>query len=177
MAAQAELDADSVEGRSRREKLKDALKAINREEHGLGIEMNQRYESKAVYQVGQGKIVPFLEDPLEYYCPTTYPGARLPHVWLGDHVPSKYISTVDLAGKGQFTLFTGIGGQGWKVAAEQLSTELGMLILLDMGKITKTCISIGRILEMCLSLAACLHGLTILWRGDVRLGRRRQRQN
>jgi hypothetical protein len=90
--------------------------------------MNQRYESKAVYQADQGASGPFPVDPLEHYCPTTYPGARLPHVWLGDHTPSKYISTIDLAGKGLFTLFTGIGGQGWKGAAEQLSTELGVPI-------------------------------------------------
>ncbi|KAH8887264.1 hypothetical protein GQ53DRAFT_874391 [Thozetella sp. PMI_491] len=122
--AQAELDADSLEGRIRRESLSRALRAIDREEHGLGIEMNQRYQSSAVFQADQGSAPVFTKDPLEHYHPTTYPGARLPHAWLGNHVPSKYISTIDLAGKGKFALFTGIGGQGWKAAADQIASEL-----------------------------------------------------
>lgn len=126
MKAHAEIYADSPEGSARRAKLSKALQAIDREEHGLGIEMNQRYISSAVYQTDQGEMPPFNKDPLEHYHPTTYPGARLPHVWLGDHIPSKKISTIDLAGKGQFTLFTGIGGQPWKLAAETISSEIGV---------------------------------------------------
>ncbi|KAH8913105.1 hypothetical protein BR93DRAFT_871141 [Coniochaeta sp. PMI_546] len=124
--AHSELYAETPEGQLRRQDLTKALRAIDREEHGLGIEMNQRYESTAVYQVDQGPKPAFTRDALEYYHPTTYPGARLPHAWLGNHIPSKYISTIDLAGKGKFTLFTGIGGQGWKAAAAQVSSELGI---------------------------------------------------
>lgn len=128
MKAHAEIYADSPEGSARRERLLKALRAIDKEEHGLGIEMNQRYVSSAVHQADQGPMPAFDRDPLKHYHPTTYPGARVPHVWLGNHVPSKYISTIDLAGKGRFTLFTGIGGEAWKVAAEQLSKELGLAI-------------------------------------------------
>ena len=128
MKAHNELYADSPEGTARRERLAKALRAIDREEHGLGIEMNQRYTSSAVYQADQGRWPEFTRDPMAHYDPTTYPGARLPHVWLGNHVPSKYISTIDLAGKGRFTLFTGIGGHGWKAAAEKVSSELGLPI-------------------------------------------------
>lgn len=126
--ANSELYADSAEGRTRRANLSKALRAIDREEHGLGIEMNQRYRSSAVYHADQGATPEFTKDPLEHYHPTTYPGARLPHAWLGDHTPSKYISTIDLAGKGCFTIFTGIGGQVWKTAAETISLELGISI-------------------------------------------------
>ncbi|KAI0105865.1 FAD binding domain-containing protein [Daldinia grandis] len=126
--AHDELYADSPEGSIRREKLAKAFRANDKEEHGLGVEMNQRYVSSAVYQADQGATPAFTRNPLEHYHPTTYPGARLPHVWLCNHTPSKYISTIDLAGKGQFTLFTGIGGQHWKKAAEQLSSELGVPI-------------------------------------------------
>ena len=126
MKAHSELYADTPAGHTRRENLSKALRAIDREEHGLGIEMNQRYRSTAVYQNDQGPTPAFARDPLEHYHPTTYPGARLPHAWLGNHVPSKYISTIDLAGKGHFTLFTGIGGEGWKSAAAQISSELGI---------------------------------------------------
>ena len=128
MKAHSELYADSVEGRTRRENLSKALRAIDREEHGLGIEMNQRYRSSAVYHADQDATPEFTRDPLEHYHPTTYPGSRLPHAWLGNHTPSKYISTIDLAGKGRFALFTGIGGRHWKTAAETVSSELGISI-------------------------------------------------
>ncbi|KAI1803009.1 FAD binding domain-containing protein [Daldinia bambusicola] len=128
MKIQKEIYAESPEGVARRARLSKAFKAIDVEVQGLGIEMNQRYVSSAVYQADQGAKPAFTRDPLLYYHPTTYPGARLPHVWLGDHIPSKYISTIDLAGKGQFTLFTGIGGQHWIKAAEQLSSETGVPI-------------------------------------------------
>ena len=129
LAAHKELFEDSEKGRARRARLAKALKGINREEHGLGIEMNQRYTSSAVFHSNQGEVPTFDTDDLEHYHPTTYPGARLPHVWLNHSVPGKYISTIDLAGKGRFTLFTGIGGQGWKAAAKELSNELKIEIV------------------------------------------------
>ena len=43
--------------------------------------------------------------------PTTWPGARLPHCWL--ERGGERVSTHDLAGKGRFTLLTGIGGEAW----------------------------------------------------------------
>jgi hypothetical protein len=126
--ANDELSADTEAGRIRRGKLAAALKMINREEHGLGIEMNQRYTSTAVYKADQGETPTFATDPLEYYHPTTYPGARVPHVWLHGAVPSKPVSTIDLSGKGRFALFTGIGGGKWKDAAKEFSAELGVPI-------------------------------------------------
>ena len=130
MAARVEafniLKEDSERGRNRRADLQDALRLINREEHGLGIEMNQRYTSTAVHKADQGPQPAFAKDPLEHYHPTTYPGARVPHVWLSRTVPSKAISTYDLAGKGHFTLFTGIGGEDWRGAAEKVGKDLGV---------------------------------------------------
>jgi hypothetical protein len=123
------LKEDSERGRQRRGELQATLKLINREEHGLGIEMNQRYTSTAVYKYDQGNMPIFTTDPLEHYHPTTYPGARLPHVWLSRTIPSKPVSTIDLAGKGRFALFTGIGGQGWKTAADEVSLQLGVPIV------------------------------------------------
>ncbi|KIW92098.1 uncharacterized protein Z519_07082 [Cladophialophora bantiana CBS 173.52] len=120
------LKEDSERGRKRRADLQAALRLINREEHGLGIEMNQRYTSSAVHKSDQGPQPTFDSDPLEHYHPTTYPGARVPHVWLSRTVPSKAISTYDLAGKAHFTLFTGIGGDGWRAAAKKVSSELGV---------------------------------------------------
>jgi len=122
------LKEDSERGRARRQELADGLRLINREEHGLGIEMNQRYTSSAVYKSDQGPPPSFATDPLEHYHPTTYPGARLPHVWLTRTIPGKPVSTLDLAGKGRFALFTGIGGQGWRTAAQHAVAKLGVAI-------------------------------------------------
>jgi 2,4-dichlorophenol 6-monooxygenase len=63
-------------------------------------------------------------DPELYYHPTTWPGARLPHVWLarGGHK----VSTHDLAGKGRFCLLTGIAGEAWAEAAATAGAKLGV---------------------------------------------------
>lgn len=91
--------------------------------------MNQRYTSSAVYTADRGEMPKFDRDPLEHYHATTWPGARLPHVWLcPTTMPSKLISTIDLAGKGSFSLFTGIGGDDWKGAVKEISTELSVPI-------------------------------------------------
>ena len=129
LAAHAELRADTFAGHTRRTNLQTALKVMDREEHGLGIEMNQRYNSSAVYTKDQGPMPTFATDPLEHYHATTYPGARLPHVWLDHAVPAMPVSTIDLAGKGRFLLLTGIGGEGWKDAAKAVAAELDVPIV------------------------------------------------
>ncbi len=89
-----------------------------------GIEMNQRYTSDAI--VSDGLPAPTFElDADLHYQPTTSPGARLPHVWVYDAHGAKH-STLDLAGNGAFTLFTGLGGQAWATAAETLGAEMGI---------------------------------------------------
>ena len=129
-AANAELSSPSVEGLKRRQKLQTALRGIDREEHGLGIEMNQRYTSSAIYIDDRGEMPQFERDALEHYHPTTWPGARLPHVWLSPlAIPSRLISTIDLAGKGRFALLTGIGGESWKAAAAEVSQELQVPVI------------------------------------------------
>ena len=65
-------------------------------------------------------------DPELYYHPTTWPGARLPHCWV-EHRGRK-VSTIDLAGKGRFTLLTGIGGESWAEAAAMVSGRTGVTI-------------------------------------------------
>ena len=58
---------------------------------------------------------------------TTWPGARLPHVWVFERAGKK-LSTLDLCGHGQFTLLTGIGGEAWVAAAQTLGAEFGLPI-------------------------------------------------
>jgi 2,4-dichlorophenol 6-monooxygenase len=59
-----------------------------------------------------------------YYHPTTWPGARLPHVWLGN--AGRQVSTLDLAGKGRFSLFTGVNGAAWAQAAADAAERTGV---------------------------------------------------
>lgn len=124
----AELSEDSAAGKARRYKFRAAIETLSHEFSGLGMEMNQRYNSEAVFQKDEGAWPPLSEDPIFYHNPITYPGARLPHAWLNTAVPSKKISTIDLAGQGKFTLFTGIGGHKWRDAAKTAEGVLGVPI-------------------------------------------------
>ena len=87
--------------------------------------MNQRYVSGAIVSDGSEEPV-YARDKELYYQATTWPGAHLPHVWLGE--AGRKISTLDLAGKGKFTLFTGIGGQEWAHAIKRIEKDFGLEI-------------------------------------------------
>jgi len=58
-------------------------------------------------------------DPQLYLQPTTRPGAKLPHAWLVG-ADGRRVSTLDLVGKGLFSLVTGIAGHAWADAAAEL---------------------------------------------------------
>ena len=138
MRANMELrKVDSPTGADAREKLRAAIELKNYEFNAHGVELGQRYHSDAVVPDGTPEP-PYDRDPELYYHPTTWPGARLPHVWL-EHQGQKLsssnagaqgekVSTHDLAGKGRFALFTGIGGDGWANAAAEVSADLGIEI-------------------------------------------------
>jgi 2,4-dichlorophenol 6-monooxygenase len=119
------LKDDTPQGAAQREQLRRAMDLKNYEFNAHGVEFNQRYTSAAV--VPDGTEEPAYErDPELYYRPTTWPGARLPHCWV-EHGGRK-VSTIDLAGKGRFTLLTGIGGESWAQAAATVSTRTGVPI-------------------------------------------------
>ncbi|KAB2574199.1 2,4-dichlorophenol 6-monooxygenase [Lasiodiplodia theobromae] len=130
-AAARELEAPTPAGRARRQRLQRAFEQTRHEYQGLGVEMNQVYAgSDAVFVEGVAGDdgLAAVADPLFDYAPSTYPGRRLPHVWLSRPVPDEaLVSTHDVAGKGRFTLFTGIGGgEAWGKAAAVLGEELGV---------------------------------------------------
>lgn len=125
----ANMDArcDSTpEAEAQRAALRQAIAFKSYEFDAHGIEMNQRYASDAIVTDGQAEP-PFARDADLHYQPTTWPGARLPHAWLFDAQGGKH-STLDLAGKGRFTLFTGLGGLAWREAAEAVGAALGVAI-------------------------------------------------
>lgn len=120
----------SPKGREARRVLREKLTKIQSESQGLGTAMNQLYASSAIY-VGNEEDVyrpgpREQKDPYRFHDPSTYPGRRLPHVWLGTRVPGKMVSTLDVVGNGRFTLLAGIGGDAWRKAADMVEITLGV---------------------------------------------------
>lgn len=126
---QANMDArqePTAEAEAQRAAIREAIAFKKYEFDAHGVEMNQRYKSDAVKPDGQ--VEPDFDLDAElHYQPTTWPGARIPHVWLFDAEGTKH-STLDIVGKGRFTLLTGIGGEAWIEAAQALSAETGVSI-------------------------------------------------
>jgi 2,4-dichlorophenol 6-monooxygenase len=118
-AGLAKLADPSPEGVAAREALVKAVEWKNTEFNAQGTELNQRYESCAVVpdpDVGEER---WARDRGLYLQATTRPGAKLPHVWLVDSSGCK-TSTLDLTGKGKFSLLTGLAGRAWTAAAGKL---------------------------------------------------------
>lgn len=115
--------SDSADAAGRRDGLTAALRLQDYRSNALGVELGQRYRSAAV--IDDGTPWPEPEgDPDLYYRPTTHPGAYLPHAWI-EH-QQQLVSTLDLVGRGRFTLLVGIGGEPWQEAAAVVSAELGV---------------------------------------------------
>ncbi|KAK0616192.1 FAD binding domain-containing protein [Immersiella caudata] len=125
----AEFNDPGPAGRAKRQEFQKAIENTETEFHGLGVEMNQIYVSDAVYLEDQGPAPERPEDTIRTHQVTTYPGRRLPHVWLNTRVPGRKFSTIDLAGHGRFCLFTGPGGDKWKEAAGRVSEKVGVEVV------------------------------------------------
>jgi hypothetical protein len=69
-------------------------------------------------------------------CTTSRPHgrARLPHAWVYDPDGGKH-STLDLVGRGQFTLLTGINGEPWVEAAEKVAKAIGIELSAPMSSV------------------------------------------
>ncbi|WP_207786383.1 FAD-dependent oxidoreductase [Micromonospora globispora] len=124
MAARIEeRKANTPEGAAKRAALVSAMELKHYEFNAHGVELGQFYESDAVVSDGTRRPEPS-RDPELYYEPSTVPGSRLPHVWVGDALHK--VSTLDLAPMTRFTLLTGIAGEPWVAAAEKVGQELGV---------------------------------------------------
>ncbi|MCX4767270.1 FAD-dependent monooxygenase [Streptomyces sp. NBC_01275] len=116
--------APDTEGAKRRAELDEAVRLKHYEFNAHGVELNQRYASTAVIDDGS-PAEEWPRDPELYHQPTTRPGAKLPHAWLID-AAGRRISTLDLVGKGGFTVLTGLSGGVWEAAARRCAERLGI---------------------------------------------------
>lgn len=101
----------------------EAIEGTKQEFHALGTEMNQFYCSTAVYSKDEAPKPESTGHKVFDYEVSSYPGKRLPHVWLSTLIPSPKVSTQDLAGKGKFVLFTGPSGTAWKEAVKRIAEK------------------------------------------------------
>jgi 2,4-dichlorophenol 6-monooxygenase len=120
------LDEDSDQGRARRAELQRALDQQHYQFNAHGFELSYRYDSGALVD-DVNVPAPPAQDPVLFHQPSTRPGSHLPHAWLGRGTLP--VSTLDLVGKGRFTLLTGIGGRSWVRAAQALSTVGGLPVV------------------------------------------------
>ena len=121
-----ERKQNSPKAEKQRQALREAIAFKKYEFDAHGVEMNHRYKSNSVLTEGD-KEPEFKKDKELFYQPTTYPGSRIPHAWVYDKTGVKH-SLLDLCGKGNFSLFTGIGGEEWLKAAKNIETQLGIKI-------------------------------------------------
>lgn len=112
------LTAPTAEGQAARADLARALELRNYEFNAQGVEMNHRYESRAVLP-DMEQPEAWLRDKELYAQASTRPGAKVPHAWLVDGSGHR-ISTLDLVGDGRFTLLTGPSGTAWVNAVAQI---------------------------------------------------------
>lgn len=115
----------TIEAEARRKALNKYIQRKNYEFNCHGVELGQRYQSAAIIPDGSSEP-DYTRDRELYYHPTTWPGAHLPHYWV--ELDGKQISTLDLAGRGRFTLLTGVSGAAWVEAAARASADTGVEI-------------------------------------------------
>ncbi len=118
-----ERKANTARGAAKRAALVTAMELKDYEFNAHGVELGQFYQSAAIVPDGSARPEPD-RDPELYYQPSTVPGSRLPHVWVGDSM--RKLSTLDLAPFTRFTLITGIAGEGWAGAAGKVAHDLGV---------------------------------------------------
>ncbi|HKR38304.1 MAG TPA: FAD-dependent monooxygenase [Paraburkholderia sp.] len=119
-AAIAKLRDASADGVAARQALMEAIDLKEYDHNAHGVELNQRYTSKAVVADPTAGEETWVRDPELYAQASTRPGAKLPHAWLVNERGHK-ISTLDVAGRGKFTVITGLSGRAWKDAVNRLN--------------------------------------------------------
>jgi 2,4-dichlorophenol 6-monooxygenase len=111
---------------SRRQALRQAIDASEYVYNTHGVEMNQRYRSRAIVEDGTAEP-DWARDHELYFQPSSRPGALLPHAWLDRG--GEAVSTHDLCGSGRFVLLTGNAGTIWREAVEKAAADLGVEVI------------------------------------------------
>ena len=117
--------APGSEGDKTRRALREAIAFKSYEFNAHGVEHNHRYVSDAVVPEN-GPQPEFVRDPELYAQPASWPGAKVPHAWVTR--AGVKVSTLDLGGGGEFSVYTGIGGRAWLDAAAAISAETGLTL-------------------------------------------------
>ncbi len=112
-----------AEGAKKRRAIREAIELKHYEFNAHGVEHNHRYQSAAVIPDGTTETTSRNDELFGH--PTSRPGAKLPHAWLVDP-NGRRISTLDLVGKGRFSVLTGLAGTPWADAADTLAQELAL---------------------------------------------------
>nr|WP_274636718.1 FAD-dependent oxidoreductase [Microbacterium bovistercoris] len=118
----AELGAASDAGERRRAEVRRVIAEESYIFEAHGVEMNQMYRSTAVIDDGTEPV--YERDAELYIQPTSHPGARIPHAWVGN--ATRTISTLDAVGGERLTLVVRDRGQAWVDAAARVAAELGI---------------------------------------------------
>jgi 2,4-dichlorophenol 6-monooxygenase len=116
--------SDGIEGETRRMRLAKIMEVQRMEWQAHDIELGYHYEDGATQP--DGTPAPQADPMGQVYLPTTRPGHRLPHCWVGSG--HSRISTLDLARAGVFLLLTGNPSSPWAKAAFELSADAGIAI-------------------------------------------------
>lgn len=111
------------EGREARGRFRTVLAQTDLEFQAIGIQMNQSYAGSPAICQEEGYQPPELSrlDLLKEVIISTSPGYHLPHTWLAQSGQTPRVSTLDICGRGAFTIITGVGGECWVKAASDIS--------------------------------------------------------
>lgn len=107
-------------GVAARADLAAAIRGKDGEFNAHGVELNQRYRSRAVIEDPHQATDPIAVDEELFAIATTRPGAKLPHAWLVG-TDGRRRSTLDLVGHGRFTVITGLSGTVWREAVDRIA--------------------------------------------------------
>ena len=113
------------DGEEQRAALLTGLELMNGQFNAHGVELGQRYQSRAVAEEAEPPPQAGRDADL-YFEPSTTPGSPIPHAWLA--IGDRDVSTLDVCAYDRFTVLTGAGGQAWLDAAGKVGAELGVPI-------------------------------------------------
>ena len=115
------LLAEDEEGARRRAAFRDAVAGHVYLHSAIGGEHNLLYVSDAIVP---DEVELTVEDPELEVVLGLQNGRRVPHAWLTKN--QRQLSTLDVCGKGKFTLLTGPLGRPWAALANNISSDLGI---------------------------------------------------